>query len=137
VRFRCAAQPRLLASSDLTPMPAWTAPRVGQDERGRPPWTLLDLGLAFRAAHPGFDFPELSVGADEDVTACKPDITIPPVLLNSHPAKFRTDIDGPERYEVREFLAVGSMSAATPALRGAGACHNPHVLGRFTGHYSS
>ena len=74
-------------------MPAWTAPRVGQDERGGLTWTLLHLRFAFRAAHPCFDLPELSVGADEDVAACKPDITIPPVLLNYHRPNFRTDID--------------------------------------------
>ena len=120
------------ASSDLTPMPAWTAPRVCQDERGRPPWTLLDLGFALRSAHLCFDFPEFSVGADVDVAACKPDITIPPVLLNSHPANFRTGIDESERYKVRKFLTAGSKSAPVPTIFGREACQNPHVLGRFT-----
>jgi hypothetical protein len=44
----------------------------------------LHLGFAFRAAHLGFDFPLLSIAANVDVPARKPDITIPPVLLNSH-----------------------------------------------------
>jgi hypothetical protein len=44
----------------------------------------LHLGFAVRAAHLGFDFPLQSIGADVDVPARKPDITIPPVLLNSH-----------------------------------------------------
>jgi hypothetical protein len=93
VRFRSAAQPgswRL----EFAPLPAWTAPRVGQDQRGRLTWALLDLGFAFRAADLGFDLPELSVSTDVDVTASKLDATIPPVMLNSHLVNLRAAIDG-------------------------------------------
>jgi hypothetical protein len=93
VRFKkCAAQPGFWRS-DLAPLPAWTTPRVGQDQRGGLTWTLLHLGFACRAAHLGFHFPLLSIGTDVDVPARKPDITIPPVLLNSHSSNLRTAID--------------------------------------------
>jgi hypothetical protein len=54
----------------------------------------LDLGFAFWAADLGFDLPELSVSTDVDVTASKPDATIPPVMLNSHLVNLRAAIDG-------------------------------------------
>ena len=68
----------------LAPLPAWSTPRVRQDHGRGPPWTLLHLRLAFWSAHLSFDFPGLPVGADVDVTASKPDVTIPPVTVNSH-----------------------------------------------------
>ena len=71
-------------ASDLAPPPAWTAPRVSQDHGRGLSWTLLDLGLPFGATHLGFDLPEASVGPDVDVATSKTDVTIPPVMLNSH-----------------------------------------------------
>ena len=47
-------------------------------------WTLLHLRLALGATHLSFDFPVNAVSADVDVTTTKPDVTIPPVMLNSH-----------------------------------------------------
>ena len=90
--FKRAAQPgswRL----QLAPLPAWSAPRVRQDQRGGLSWTLLHLGLAAGSTHLGFDFPKLAVGADVDVPARKPDVTIPPVMLNSHATHPKPDID--------------------------------------------
>jgi len=40
-----------------------------------------------------FDLPDFSVGADVDITALEPDVTIPPVMLNSHVTNLRPDID--------------------------------------------
>ena len=80
-RCGAAAAPGAL---ELAPPPAWTTPRVGQDHGRGPSWTLLHLRLALRTAHLSFDFPEDSIGADVDVTASKPDVTIPPVTVNSH-----------------------------------------------------
>jgi hypothetical protein len=54
----------------------------------------LHLGFAARPAHLGFDLPTFSVGTDVDVPARKPDVTIPPVMLNSHDINPRPDIDG-------------------------------------------
>src|SRR3954468_13010397 len=68
---------------ELAPLPAWTTPRVGQDQRGRLSWTLLHLGFALRPAHLSFNLPDFSVGADVDIPAREPDVTIPPVMLNS------------------------------------------------------
>ena len=53
----------------------------------------MHLGFSFRAAHLGFDLPEVSVGTDVDVPARKPDVTIPPVMLNSHAVNLKTDIE--------------------------------------------
>ena len=77
----------------LAPLPAWSAPRVGQDQRGRLSWTLLHLGLALWPAHLGFDLPDVSIGADVDIPAREPDVTIPPVMLNSHLTNLRANID--------------------------------------------
>jgi hypothetical protein len=68
----------------LAPPPAWPPPRVRQDHGRSPTWTLLHLRLTVRAAELCLDFPEIAVGADVDITARKPDVTIPPVMLNSH-----------------------------------------------------
>jgi hypothetical protein len=78
---------------DLAPLPAWTAPRLGQDQRGRLTWALLDLGFALWAADLGFDLPELSVGTDVDVAPSELDATIPPVMLNSHLANLMAAIE--------------------------------------------
>ena len=91
-KFKRAAQPGSWRS-ELAPLPAWTAPRVGQDQRGRLSWTLLHLGFALGATHLGFDLPDLAVGADVDIPAREPVVTIPPVLLNSHLTNLRADID--------------------------------------------
>jgi hypothetical protein len=53
----------------------------------------LHLGLAGRSTHLGFNFPKLAVGADVDVPTLKPDVTIPPVMLNSHDSYPKPDID--------------------------------------------
>jgi hypothetical protein len=53
----------------------------------------LYLGFSVRAAHLSFDFPEFPVGTDVDVPARKPDVTIPPVMLNSHVSNPMPDID--------------------------------------------
>jgi hypothetical protein len=124
VRFKeCAAQPGYWRS-DLAPLPAWATPRVCQDQRGRFTWTLLHLGFAVRAAHLGFDFPLLSIGADVDVPARKPDITIPPVLLNSHRTTLsQISIDQGEAIcetfslPVRDPVAVPLEFACTTCLR--------------------
>ena len=71
-------------ASELAPPPAWTAPRVSQDHGRGLSWALLNLGFTLRPTHLGFDFPEVSVGPDVDVATGKPDVTIPPVMLNSH-----------------------------------------------------
>ena len=80
-------------ASELAPPPAWTAPRVSQDQRGRLSRTLLHLGFALRPTHLSFDLPDFAVGADVDIPAREPVVTIPPVLLNSHLTNLRADID--------------------------------------------
>ena len=92
-----AAQPGSWRYLQLAPPPAWTTPRVGQDQRGRLSWTLLHLRLALGATQLGLDFPEGAVGADEDIAALEPDVAIPPVMLNSHVSNLRqasTDLRG-------------------------------------------
>ena len=39
------------------------------------------------------DLPDFSVGADVDIPATEPDVTIPPVMLNSHLTNLKADID--------------------------------------------
>ena len=48
---------------------------------------------AHKKAHLGLDLPDFAVGADVDIPAREPVVTIPPVLLNSHLTNLRADID--------------------------------------------
>ena len=121
-KFKRAAQPGSWRLK-LAPLPAWPAPRVGQDQRGRLSWTLLHLGLACGSAHLGFNFPKLAVGAHVDVPTLKPDVTIPPVMLNSHALSLSQTSTIRRKAEMRKFFATETGRVSVPVDFAAKTCH--------------
>ena len=115
----------------LAPLPAWTAPRVCQDQRGGFSWTLLHLGLAFGPTHLGLDFPGHTVGADVDVTACDPDVTIPPVMLNSHMSNLGQFRDIGVGQSCENLSPAGWSALSDPVVFGPVTCATATVLGPF------
>jgi hypothetical protein len=123
-----AAQPAQ-GALDLAPLPAWPAPRVRQDQRGSASWTVLHLRLAVRSAHLSFDFPDCAVGAYEDVTARKPDVTIPPVMLNSHMSNLGQFSDIGLGQSCEKFSPPGWSTLSDPVVFACVTCATAEVLG--------
>jgi hypothetical protein len=106
----------------LAPLPAWTSPRVGQDQRGGLSWTLLHLRLALWAAHLSLNFPQFAVGADVDVPAMNPDVTIPPVMLNSHVSNLGQETGIGVGQSCESFSPAGWTALSDPVVFGPATC---------------
>jgi hypothetical protein len=126
---KLAAQPAQ-GASDLAPLPAWTTPRVRQDQGRSLAWTLLHLRLALRSTHLGLDFPECAVGAYVDITASKPHVTIPPVMLNSHMSNLGQIHEIGVEQSCEKFSPAGWSALSDPVVFGRVTCATVLVLGR-------
>ena len=131
-----AAQPAQ-GASDLAPLPAWSTPRIRQDQGRGLPWTLLHLRLAVGAAHLSFDLPGCAVGADVDVAAPEPDVAIPPVMLNSHMSNLGQSREIGVEQSCEKFSPAGWSALSDPVVFGCVTCATALILGRSPYHYTT